>query len=158
MRDSLSSPVFTAFSTALYCTPNRPLPAVVRRRLEQFVHAGLEGQHRHAVVAVLVAYALHAERVGDHDAVVVELVAQDAGEDRLGQRRRVTGRVQRGTMMCAVMIESTPCAMSALNGGRSSCCHCSFVWLMIGTPVWLSVSVSPWPGKCLAVGITPAAW
>ena len=60
--------------------------------------------------------------------------------------------------MCAVMIASMPWRMSAWNGGRSIRRHSSRVWLMIGIPVWLSVSVSPWPGKCLAVAATLAAW
>ncbi|CAM5740797.1 hypothetical protein SALBM311S_12205 [Streptomyces alboniger] len=51
-------------------------------RVEELVHAGLEREHRHAVVAVLGPHALHAERVGRHDPVVAEFAAQDAGEDR----------------------------------------------------------------------------
>lgn len=53
--------------------------------------------------------------------------------------------------MCAVMIESTPASIAASNGGASSCSHCSRVCLISGMPVWLSVSVSPCPGKCFGV-------
>ncbi len=58
--------------------------------------------------------------------------------------------------MCAVMIASMPAAIAARNGGESSSAHCSRVWWMYGRPVWLSVFVSPWPGKCLAVEAIPA--
>ena len=50
---------------------------------------------RDLTVAVLVAHALHGQGVGDDDALVAELPAQDAGQDRLAQRGRVAGRVQR---------------------------------------------------------------
>lgn len=63
-----------------------------------------------------------------------------------------------GTTMCAVMIESMPAAIAARNGGSSSSAHCSRVWVMTGSPVWLSVLVSPWPGKCLAVEAIPLLW
>ncbi len=48
--------------------------------------------------------------------------------------------------------------MAARNGGASMRSHWSRVWLMIGTPKWLSVAVSPWPGKCFAVAATLALW
>ena len=64
-----------------------------------------------------------------------------------------------GKARCAVMIMSMPCAMAALNGGASSCSHCSRVCVMIGNATWLSVAVSPWPGKCLALAATlPSSW
>ena len=59
--------------------------------------------------------------------------------------------------MCAVMIAGTPASMAAWNGGRSSRCHSSRVWWMIGRPKWLSSAVSPWPGKCFAAPATPEA-
>lgn len=61
-----------------------------------------------------------------------------------------------GTTMCAVMTESIRARIAARNGGASSSSHCSRVCPMTGSPVWLSVLVSPWPGKCLAVAATPA--
>ena len=61
-----------------------------------------------------------------------------------------------GTVMCAVMIAGTPASIAAWNGGRSSCSHSWRVWSMFGRPVWLSWSVSPWPGKCLAAPDRPA--
>ena len=63
-----------------------------------------------------------------------------------------------GTTMCAVMIESIRARIAARNGGASSSSHWARVWLMTGSPVWLSVFVSPWPGKCLAVEAMPAPW
>ncbi|CAM5727506.1 hypothetical protein SALBM217S_00259 [Streptomyces griseoloalbus] len=45
-----------------------------------------------------------------------------------------------------------PAAIAARNGGASSSSHCSRVWWIVGRSSWLSVIVSPWPGKCLAVG------
>ena len=89
-------------------------------RHQQLVDAGLQRQHRDAVVAEVVAHALHGQRVGDDDAVVAQLAAQDVGDDRLrqGRRRRRTGRAA-GTTMCAVMIVSMPRSMAARNGGAS---------------------------------------
>ncbi|CAM5387062.1 hypothetical protein SGRIM128S_07395 [Streptomyces griseomycini] len=56
------------------------------------------------------------------------------------------------------MIESTPAAIAALKGGASMRSHSSRVWVITGSPVWLSSPVSPWPGKCLAQATTPACW
>lgn len=56
--------------------------------------------------------------------------------------------------MCALMIESMPAAIAALNGGTSMARHCCSVRSIRGRPVWLSVAASPWPGKCLAVAET----
>ena len=64
-------------------------------RHQQHVDARLERQHRNPVVAVGLAGAGHVEGVGDDDAVVAHLLAQDAGHDRLGQGGRVAGRVER---------------------------------------------------------------
>lgn len=61
-----------------------------------------------------------------------------------------------GTTMCAVMIESIRARIAARNGGASSSSHSCRVCSMTGSPVWLSVLVSPCPGKCLAVAATPA--
>ncbi len=65
------------------------------RRVEELVHARLEREDGDTVVAVLRPYALHAERVGHHQPVVAELLAQDAGEDRAGEGGRVAGGVER---------------------------------------------------------------
>ena len=96
IRDSLISPLLTALIRGVALEAVQPLAAVVRRRLFQLVHAGLDRQHGDPVVAVLGAESRHAEGVGDDDALVVQLVAEDSGEDRLGERRRVQRRVQRG--------------------------------------------------------------
>ena len=53
------------------------------------------------------------------------------------------------------MIMSMPSAIAALNGGASICSHCSRVCVITGKATWLSVAVSPWPGKCLAEAATP---
>ena len=53
---------------------HRVVGLVDRRRHQQLVDAGLERQHRDAVVAVLRAHAGHGERVGDDNAVVAQLV------------------------------------------------------------------------------------
>jgi hypothetical protein len=54
------------------------------------------------------------------------------------------------------MTMSAPAAMPARNGGASVSSHCARVWKIQGTPLWLSVTVSPWPGKCFRVAETPA--
>lgn len=64
-------------------------------RVEELVDTGLEGEDGDAVVAVLGADALHAEGVRDHDPVVAEFAAQDAGEDRVGEGGRVARVVER---------------------------------------------------------------
>jgi hypothetical protein len=48
-----------------------------------------------------------------------------------------------GTTMCADMIALMPASIAAWNGGRSICRHSARVWSMTGSPVWLSVAVSP---------------
>ena len=64
-----------------------------------------------------------------------------------------------GTTMCAVMIDLMPARIAAWNGGRSIRVHSSRVWWISGIPTWLSVSVSPCPGKCFAVEtIRPSRW
>ena len=50
------------------------------------------------------------------------------------------------------MIMSICSLIAALKGGASMVSHCSRVWVMIGKAPWLSVAVSPWPGKCLTRG------
>ena len=60
--------------------------------------------------------------------------------------------------MCAVMIESMPALIAALNGGASIVFHSCKVWLIVGSEVWLSSRVSPWPGKCFAVAMMPASF
>ena len=55
------------------------------------------------------------------------------------------------------MIMSMPLAIAALKGGASSCSHCSREWVITGKATWLSVAVSPWPGKCLAAEEMPAS-
>ena len=55
------------------------------------VGAGLQGQHRRAVVAVALVDRLHHQRIGDHDAVVSPLLAQQSAEHLARKRRRVFG-------------------------------------------------------------------
>lgn len=56
------------------------------------------------------------------------------------------------------MMASMPASTAARKGGASSSSHCSRVCVMTGKPVWLSVAVSPCPGKCLAHAATPERW
>ena len=56
------------------------------------------------------------------------------------------------------MIMSAPALMAARNGGASVCSHCGRVCVITGMPVWLSVAVSPWPGKCLGEAMIPASF
>ena len=63
-----------------------------------------------------------------------------------------------GTTRCPLMIMSAPALIAALNGGASVRSHCSLVCVITGMPVWLSVAVSPWPGKCLGVATIPASF
>ena len=48
-----------------------------------------------------------------------------------------------GITTWAVMIVSTPAAMSASKGGRSIWWICSSVWVTSGSLKWLSTPVSP---------------
>jgi hypothetical protein len=65
------------------------------RRVDQHVGARLQREHRHPLVAVLLPHAGHLERVGHHDAVETELLAQQPGEDRVGQGGGTAGQVER---------------------------------------------------------------
>lgn len=76
-------------------------------------------------------------------------------------RERVAGSLEgssAGKTMCAVMMASTPASTAARKGGSSNSSQAARVCRITGSPTWLSVSVSPWPGKCLAVAATPAPW
>lgn len=76
-------------------------------------------------------------------------------------RERVAGSPEgssAGKTMCAVITASTPASTTARNGGSSSSSHRARVCRITGSPTWLSVSVSPCPGKCFAVAATPAPW
>lgn len=76
-------------------------------------------------------------------------------------RERVAGSPEgssAGKTMCAVITASTPASTTARNGGSSSSSHRARECRITGSPTWLSVSVSPCPGKCFAVAATPAPW
>ena len=45
--------------------------------------------------------------------------------------------------------------MILLNGFNSTCSILDFGWSTTGNPEWLSTTVSPWPGKCFSVAMTP---
>ncbi len=64
------------------------------------VGTGLQRQHRGAVVAVAGVDRLHHQRVGDHDAAVAPLPAQQAAQDRSRQRGRVIGVEPRVDDVC----------------------------------------------------------
>ena len=56
-----------------------------------------------------------------------------------------------GTAMCAVITESTPASIAALNGTSSTWSRRSRSAVMVGMFMWLSTAVSPCPGKCFTV-------
>ena len=149
-RPSASSPSATASTSALWTAADRLDAEVVAD--QQRVDARRDREHRAARDAVGRADGLHLERVGDHEPVVAELAAQQAGDDGRGSawpaRRRAPG-----TRMCAVMIDCTPAAIAARNGSRPS--RTSPV--TVGSSRCESCSVSPWPGKCFAHAATPCA-
>ena len=59
-----------------------------------------------------------------------------------------------GTARCAVITESVPLAMAARKGANSTRSRRSRSPAIVARFMWVSVSVSPWPGKCLAVTST----
>jgi hypothetical protein len=60
-------------------------------RHEQHVGAGLDRLDGHALVPEHLAHTLHGQRVGDYQPVEAQLLAQEPGENWLGQRRRPAG-------------------------------------------------------------------
>ena len=63
----------------------------------------------------------------------------------------IPGGESAGTAMCAVITESTPAAMAALNGTSSTLSRRSRSTVIVGMFMWLSTAVSPCPGKCFTV-------
>jgi hypothetical protein len=63
----------------------------------------------------------------------------------------VASPTRHGSATCAVITAATPSAMAARNGTSSRESRRSQQARITGTWMWESVSVSPWPGKCLAV-------
>ncbi|OGQ12914.1 MAG: hypothetical protein A2138_18865 [Deltaproteobacteria bacterium RBG_16_71_12] len=61
-----------------------------------------------------------------------------------------------GNITCAVMMLATPACTAARNGTSSTASSRSMSCGRRGSAWWLSTSVSPWPGKCLALHATPA--
>ena len=62
---------------------------------------------------------------------------------------------KQGRAMCAVITLVTPASMAARNGTSSNVSSLSQQKSSIGNARWESVAVSPCPGKCLAVVISP---
>ncbi len=60
-----------------------------------------------------------------------------------------------GTATCASMTESTPASTARRKGGSSTASSRSRSTSIVGSETWLSIAVSPWPGKCLAVDSMP---
>ena len=122
--------------------------------------AGLDRHHRRLLRRKLLRDGVHRHRVGEDEAVELQLVAQEPRQDRPAQRRWNARRRDRAPAgRCAMdMTASTPAAMAAgraaAQSGRGALRGCS----MIGRPRWVSTVVSPWPGKCLAVASIPPAW
>ncbi len=56
------------------------------------------------------------------------------------------------------MTASMPAAIAALNGTSSTASSRARGCSMTARSRWVSVAVSPWPGKCLAVDSIPPAW
>ncbi len=61
-----------------------------------------------------------------------------------------------GTVMWAVMTAPMPASMAAWKGRSSTESMRARSWGMVGRARWESVSVSPWPGKCLPHARTEA--
>lgn len=57
--------------------------------------------------------------------------------------------------MWAIMMNSAPFSMAFLKGIKSHESSSAFVRLIMGRALWESTAVSPWPGKCLKVAVTP---
>ena len=60
--------------------------------------------------------------------------------------------------MCEVITAAAPASTAAANGTSSRAARVSGSTSMRGRSRWLSVAVSPWPGKCLAQAATPVDW
>src|SRR6478735_5458192 len=73
---------------------------------------------------------------------------------------RVAGRSGSiaGTTMCDVITAAVPASTAASKGTSSRAARVSGSTSMRGRSRWLSVAVSPWPGKCLAHAATPVDW
>ena len=60
--------------------------------------------------------------------------------------------------MWEVITAATPASDAAANGTSSRAARVPASTSTTGSARWLSWSVSPWPGKCLAHAATPASW
>ena len=56
------------------------------------------------------------------------------------------------------MTASMPASIAALNGTSSTASRRERGCSITARSRWVSVAVSPWPGKCLAVASMPPAW
>ena len=79
-------------------------------------------------------------------------------DDRLARERAhlSSGRSAASAMWPGIT-EPTPALMAARNGTSSTESSRARGRSMTGSPRCESTAVSPWPGKCFAVAITPAA-
>ncbi len=80
----------------LHGRPHAAVREVQVRRVQQLVAARQQGQDRDAVVPVLLADAGHVQGVGDHHPLEAEAFAQQTGDDRPGEGRRVPRGIERG--------------------------------------------------------------
>ena len=60
-----------------------------------------------------------------------------------------------GNAMCALITMSAPASMPARNGTSSRESSLAYPAVITGSPMWESVWVSPWPGKCFRVASMP---
>ena len=63
-----------------------------------------------------------------------------------------------GRRMCVDMTASIPAAIVASKGTSSTASRRERGCSITARSRWVSVAVSPWPGKCLAVESIPPAW
>ena len=63
-----------------------------------------------------------------------------------------------GSRMCEDITASMPAAIAARNGTSSTASSRARECSTTARSRWVSVAVSPWPGKCLAVASMPPCW
>ena len=110
-------------------------------------------QHGRLRDPALAAGAGHVEGIGDDDALESQRGA--GGRARPGSGWPA-GRSSALTTMCEVITEAAPARSAAANGTSSRASRTSSGASIVGSERWLSVAVSPCPGKCLRQAATPA--